>query len=40
MIGVHYGERRYVSIFPVRKEKFIETLRKRCPQARFEIENF
>jgi len=35
-IGIHYGEHGYVSISPVRKEEFIEILRKRCPQARFE----
>lgn len=35
-IGIHYGERGYVSISPVRKEEFVEILRNRCPQARFE----
>jgi len=35
-IGIYYGEHGYVSISPVRKEEFIEVLRARCPQARFE----
>ena len=37
-IEIYHGVRGYVCISPANKEKFIETLKESCPQARFERE--
>ena len=38
-VEIYYGKHDYVCISPENKDKFIETLRERCPQARFESED-